>query len=65
MMEARSKSFDHGTPGGFAIAIAALLSLAFLAAGPAAAQNAPTAEEVRLLEFGRNLQEQGGMSVLS
>src|ERR1700720_1945229 len=54
-MEARSNSFDHGTRGSIAIAIAALLSLAFLAASPAAAQNAPTAEEARLLEFGKEI----------
>jgi mono/diheme cytochrome c family protein len=39
----------------FKIAAAALLSLALLAGGPAGAQNAPTAEEARQLEFGKEI----------
>src|ERR1700686_3835576 len=41
--------------GGFKSAAAAFLSLHFLLSGPAAAQNAPTAEEARLLEFGKEI----------
>jgi len=56
MTRSRVNFLVHDTfGGGFKIAAAALLSLAFLAGGPAAAQTAPTAEEARQLEFGKEI----------
>src|SRR6266481_187807 len=56
MMGIRVNFFDRRVfGGGVKVAAAAFLLLAFRAAGRADAQNAPTGEEARLLEFGKEI----------